>query len=47
LEESVVTEIDAGARVLQQAATYGNLIPKTAAKIGPTGFFDVVDIVPA
>eukprot|EP00457_Paulinella_chromatophora_P009777 gb/GEZN01009850.1/.p1 GENE.gb/GEZN01009850.1/~~gb/GEZN01009850.1/.p1 ORF type:complete len:348 (-),score=35.00 gb/GEZN01009850.1/:181-1224(-) len=46
LEDSVLNEVKSGDRVMMAACAYGNLIPCMAERVGPDGFFDVVDIAP-
>lgn len=46
LQRALLSEIDAGTRVLQAAHVYGRLIPEIARAIGPAGWFDVIDVAP-
>jgi SAM-dependent methyltransferase len=39
-------EFEPGQRVLQAASVYGNLSPELAARVGPNGRLDVIDIAP-
>lgn len=43
---AALTEIAAGTAVLQLAAVYGDLSPRLARKIGPSGRLEIVDIAP-
>jgi len=46
LRRALICEIQGGQRVLQVAHVYGRLIPEIAQKLGPTGYLDVIDLVP-
>ena len=46
LEELVLARVAPGARVLQLACVYGDLSPRLARQIGPSGALDIVDIAP-
>ena len=46
LRRALIGEIAAGQRVLHVAHVYGRLIPEVAARVGPGGQLDVIDLVP-
>jgi len=46
LRRSLIREITTGQRVLQVAHVYGRLIPEIARQVGPTGYLEVIDLVP-
>jgi len=46
LRRSLISEITAGQRVLQVAHVYGRLIPEMARQPGPSGYLEVIDLVP-
>jgi SAM-dependent methyltransferase len=46
LRRALIGEIAAGQRVLHVAHVYGRLIPELAARVGPGGQLDVIDLVP-
>ena len=46
LRDAVLAEIEPGQRVLEMACVYGDLSPALAARIGPLGSLDVIDVAP-
>ena len=46
LKQAVLNEVNVGQRVLQAACVYGDFSSQLATLVGPTGYLDVVDIVP-
>ena len=46
LQRALLSEIIPGQRALQVAHVYGRLIPEIAELVGPTGYLDVIDVVP-
>ena len=46
LRRALLCEIAAGQRVLHAAHVYGRLVPEIAELVGPTGYLDVIDVVP-
>ena len=46
LQRAFLSEIIPGQRVLQVAHVYGRLILEIAELVGPTGYLDVIDVVP-
>jgi len=46
LRRALIGEIAAGQQVLHVAHVYGRLIPELAARVGPGGRLDVIDLVP-
>lgn len=46
LRRAILSEIEPGQRVLHVAHVYGRLIPELAARIGCSGWLDVIDLVP-
>lgn len=46
LVRTACEEFEPGQRILQAACAYGNLSPELAARLGPRGRLDVIDIAP-
>jgi len=46
LVRSACREFVSGSSVLQAASVYGNLSSRLAARIGPEGFLDIIDVAP-
>ncbi len=46
LKQAALAEIEPGQTVLQAACVYGDLSPRLAAAVGPTGRLDVIDVAP-